>query len=346
MSSALIVDPLQNFPSATLLFEKSDYVAAPSLWGRDKLHSEPFFKERYGIDVCPIEEAKTDYDILCLVMDFPFINQDFLGEWGGSEPIGNKESHDTWGNILLKLSHINFKKIIIIDYSDFPLCSRSFDVFTNDYQINIDAVFKREHRFTCSFDYNDKVHPFPFVVFGKIDPTWLLYKERLRPSNLHNRPPICVWASQVILRSAHDDVFRLTNRYDFFKEIMKEPLLDPRWKDRVIGISGVPLEEFQKVFSEGKFALHLNGSGHLCKVFFESLSAGVLLMQQLMHINFPFKEKFDENTLFYSNEEFIQNHDRLKNNPSLYDKALLKQNKIIDKYFNPTWINKYIHSKI
>ena len=114
----------------------------------------------------------------------------------------------------------------------------------------------------------------------------------------------------------------------------------------VLPVSGVPTEMFSNVFKEGKFALHLNGSGHLCKVFFEGLSAGVLMMQQLMHVNFPFDEKFDENTIFYSVEEFLSKHEQLKNNNNLYDKALEQQNKIVDTYFNPEWISNYIKSKI
>ena len=55
--------------------------------------------------------------------------------------------------------------------------------------------------------------------------------------------------------------------------------------------------------------MNLNGTGHLCKRFFEGLSKNSLMMMEYTDIIFPFDDGdyFSEETVFKTPEEFIKN---------------------------------------
>ena len=92
----------------------------------------------------------------------------------------------------------------------------------------------------------------------------------------------------------------------------------------------------------------MNGSGHLCKRFYEGLSRDSLMIMGDMDIIFPFEdgEFFAEECIFKYPKEFFYKLDILKNDDNVYNKCKSQQNYILSKYFNYKWINRYVNSKI
>ena len=112
LNNVLIIDPNQNFPSASLFFKNFDYFI-------DKKIS---FLKRYNL-TCATELAN-NYDALCVVMDLPLVNRDVTLEWGGNRGLGLPiSSPEVIEFFTFDLKKIKYNKLIIFDYSDFPLCS-------------------------------------------------------------------------------------------------------------------------------------------------------------------------------------------------------------------------------
>ncbi len=335
----LIIDPHNSFPSSTLLFNNPDYY----------VDEGTLFLGRYDLSCC--KEIKEEYDTICLIGDLSYINDDASGEWGGAKheklDVVNPFMIEQWQKIAAKLKHVKYNKLIFIDYGDFPLSSRGFKKIEEIFDRELNAAFKREYRRTCTFDYNERTHAFPFVVFGDVDPTWLLYKEYREKTkeDLLKKIQLVYFASSDIMRASFDDRFRCCYRADFLLKLIQIQKLNSvqilAYKNKMT------FDEYMNTYDNFRFFFHLNGSGHLCKSFFEGLSRGSLMIQQKMDVVFPFEngEDFSKYTIFYSMEEFVENYKKLLKE-DIFEDALNKQKQIINKYFTPEWIKGYINSKI
>ena len=91
-----------------------------------------------------------------------------------------------------------------------------------------------------------------------------------------------------------------------------------------------------------KYALDLNGVGDPNKRTFEILSQGALRISEYNDLKWPFEEDFSEETIFKNKDDFIRKINVLQYNNDIYEKCLLKQINIFNKYFNKKWIKEYI----
>jgi hypothetical protein len=234
---------------------------------------------------------------------------------------------------LLQNKKIN--KYIFIDLGDRAIVQRGLN-WLEEMKLPWDAVFKREYRKNFIFDYNDKIHPFPFGMWGMPNASWILYEES---RDIKTDITSCFWAGGAIYRDMPDicpDEY--CNRPYILNNVYNH-----------LSSGNFPHEIFLNMLGRHRFFLHLNGTGHLCRRFFEGLSTkNSLMMMQYTDLVFPFEDQdtFSEETIFTTPVEFIQKLETLKNNSELYEKCLLNQQKIVDKYFNYDWIRKYINSKI
>ena len=193
-----------------------------------------------------------------------------------------------------------------------------------------------QYRKEWEHDYDSRVHPFPFTMFGKPNAAWVLYEESQDRDG--ERMNECFWAG--------------VPRFN------RDPKTPDEHVDRgailnSIGHSlaffhNLPSEAFLDTFLNYKFFLNLNGNGHLCKRFFEGLSRGSLMMMQETDLIFPFEQGhyFSTETVFKDGSDFLSKFHALKNDAFLYQKCLDNQKFLVSKYYNYDWIRNYMESRL
>ena len=329
----LVIDIEKHFPSAYKIFSPADYyspfIPLDQMECLQVITDADYCKETYSINpVLEWDDLDSDYDNVIFIWPVHTFNDRLFTS-------NFEERRNFFSNIYEKLKSKKIKKYIYIDGSDRAIIKRGLD-WLDSMNYRCDLVFKREFRRNYEYDYDLKrVFPFPFSVFGKPNPSWLLYENRI--SSKKERQNDCFWAGSPIFRNdEYEDQF--CDRAGILNKINNH-LSTKRALDH---------NKFLNEISEHKFFLHLNGTGHLCKRFFEGLSVGSLMMLQSTDLVFPFDDGdfFLDETIFNSPEDFIQKLNILKNDENLYNKCLKNQNFIIDKYFNYDWIKKYIFEKI
>jgi len=65
-------------------------------------------------------------------------------------------------------------------------------------------------------------------------------------------------------------------------------------------------------------------------------------LQQKNDMVWPFEDKFSEECLFTDENDYLIKLRNLISNNELYNKCLLNQYNIVDKYFNKEWLRNYI----
>jgi hypothetical protein len=333
MKKTLIIDIEVHFPSASKIFEDSDYFA-PCLKPHQMKCLQPIPSaqetlERYGfLPKSSWDQLDDSYERVVFIWPVHSFNDP-----GYTPNIEERQSY--FKDIYDRIKNFNISKYIYIDDSDRAIVKRGLDWL--DLQgMRCDVVFKREFRKNWIHDYDSRVHPFPFVMFGKPNAAWILYDESKRIE----KPKIneCFWAGvprfncDSLTPDEHVDRGQILNSVGH----------------SIAYHSNLPFEVFIENFSNYKFFLNLNGNGHLCKRFFEGLSRGSLMMMQETDLVFPFEDGdyFSQQTIFRDGYEFLWKFQDLKNNEKLYKSCLINQDQIVKKYYNYEWIRNYIESKI
>lgn len=330
MKKTLIIDIEKHFPSAAKIFEGSDYFS-PELNPSQMKCLQPIpnsieTKRSYGIDVkSKWEQLDDHYDIVAFVWPVHSFND------SGYTP-NIEERRNYFKEIYSNLENKGISKYIYLDDSDRAIVNRGMNWLDSEGH-RCDAVFKREYRKNWIHDYDNRVHPFPFMMFGKPNASWVLYEDKKTTPN--QRLNECFWAG--------------VPRFNM------DPSTPDEHVDRgailnSIGHSisyhhNLSSEVFLDKFLDYKFFLNLNGNGHLCKRFFEGLSRGSLMMMQETDLVFPFEngDYFSSQTVFKDGYEFLWKFQDLKNNDKLYKSCLVNQEQILKKYYNYKWIGNYIH---
>ncbi len=329
----LIIDIEKHFPSAYKIFSPADYyspfIPLDQMVCLQVIADDSYCRETYDINpVLNWSDLDSEYDNVIFIWPVHTFNDHPYTP-------NIEERRNFFSNIYKGLESKKIKKYIYIDGSDRAIVQRGLD-WLDSMSYRCDLVLKREFRKNFEYDYDIKrVFPFPFSVFGKPNPSWILYENRI--SSKKERKNNCFWAGRPIFRNdQYQDEF--CDRAGILNKINSHLSI----KD------GLNHQEFLNEISEHKFFLHLNGTGHLCKRFFEGLSVGSLMMLQSTDLVFPFDDGdfFSDETIFNSPEDFIEKLNILKINDDLYNKCLNNQKFIVDKYFNYDWIKKYINEKI
>tara|TARA_Y100000310_G_scaffold344412_2_gene457037 strand:+ start:1065 stop:2105 length:1041 start_codon:yes stop_codon:yes gene_type:complete len=339
----LVIDPQKHFPIADYMFPKADYYAPvlppdkmpglqAGLASNEKIH------QLYKVKVLSEKDLQSSYDVVLIVWPL-----NSLGNWLDARThclvpttISNatdmEDRREMFHTIYDLISQVSPKKVIWFDDCDSPIISKGLQwVDSQGYQV--DAIFKREYRRTHAYEYDDRIHPFPFLGGSRPDP-WFLFEKRKKGNAGVNR---CFWSGAPIYRFQTERPDEWCNRKDFLEEI----------RNFLVIKSGLPQSEFLNQFNYYKFFLHLNGTGHLCGRFFEGLSRDSLMIMQQMDVVFPFDEGdgFHPLCVVKSPREFVESLLRMSSDDALYKECKAAQDHVIDKYYNYEWITNYIVEK-
>jgi len=338
----LIIDPQKHFPLAVKMFDNADYFSPridlskiPTI---QPVMTHARAEELYGVKILEEEDVTGEYDLAVIVWA---INS--LGDWLDARiqcmvptTVSNltdlEERQELFHSIYKLIKKVQPKKVVFFDGNDSPLVGKGLKwLDDNDYQC--DAVFKREYRRTYAYDYDNRIHPFPFLGGSRADP-WFLFEKRVKGNEGIMG---CFWSGAPIHRFQPERPDEWCNRRDFLAEVQNFLVIK----------SGLPQAEFLNQFNQYKFFLHLNGTGHLCGRFFEGLSRDSLMIMQEMDVVFPFDkgENFHKKCVVKTPREFIENLIELANNPKLYDECKNIQELIVEKYYNYEWIKNYVFEK-
>ena len=339
----LVVDPQKHFPIAAKMFDNVDYYA-PWLTG-DKIPtirsivSDKETESKFGVKVLKEEDLLGPYDLAVIVWP---INS--LGYWMDARvncivptTLSNEtdmaDRRELFHEIYRVIQKLDVKKVVVFDGNDSPLVKMGLD-WLDSQGYKVDAVFKREYRRTHLREYDNRVHPFPFLGGSWAHP-WFLFENRVKGSKEVNG---CFWSGAPIHRFQPERPDEWCNRRDFLIEV----------QNFLVVKSGLPQEEFLNQFNEYRFFLHLNGTGHLCGRFFEGLSRDSLMLMQEMDVVFPFDEGegFHQKCIVSTPRDFVENLLTIANDQALYDECKKKQEHVVEKYYTYEWTRKYVESKI
>ena len=333
MKKTLVIDIEKHFPSASKIFENCDYFS-PHLEPHQMKCLQPIpsamdTKSRYGfLPLSKWEELSDSYDRVVFVWPVHSFNDP------GYTP-NVSERQEYFKEIYDRLKEYNISEYIYIDDSDRAIVKRGLD-WLDSQGMKCDAVFKREYRTSWSEDYDERVHPFPFAMFGNPNASWVLYEESKRSDR--EKLNQCFWAG----------VTRFNRDPKTPDEHVDRGAILNAVGHSISFLDNLDSKTFLETFLDYKFFLNLNGNGHLCKRFFEGLSRGSLMMMQETDLVFPFEngDYFSSQTVFKDGYEFLWKFEDLKNNDKLYKSCLINQEAIVKKYFNYDWIRNYIESKL
>jgi hypothetical protein len=337
----LVIDPQKHFPSSKFIFGDSncDYYSPnipDNMWtgfGKPPMR-EDFFRNRYGIDlITDWEILEDEYDIVTFIWAPHDLNDPLYVK--DSDDPNTQERRRYFLETYNKLFQKKVNKFLFIDLGDRAVVKRGLDWLDQE-GLPWHGLFKREYRTNYAFDYNDKIHPFPFGMWGMPNASWLLYQESQSVQADINS---CFWAGGAIYRDMPDicpDEY--CNRPYILNNVYNH-----------LSVGSFPHDIFLQKLGQHKFFLHLNGTGHLCRRFFEGLSTqNSLMMMQYTDLVFPFDDGdvFSEETIFKTPQEFVEKLNDLKYDDEKYYKCLLNQKHLVNKYYNYEWIYNYINTKI
>ena len=243
--------------------------------------------------------------------------------------IGTKFYKQNIKNILDKIEKIininNFKFVALFDNYDYD-----YDPNTIVSNPKINIFFKRNYQ--KNIQYNINVVPFPFIMFGDKSIIEKCHREMVTIESYYNEKNNRIFFAGSLFN--HQDpqygVFR--NRNIIYNNI----------KNHIYNTGHVRYDEFISILRNSKYCLDLLGVGDPNKRTFEILLSGSLLISEYNELKWPFPEEFSKETIFKDTCDFYNKINALKNNKELYDKCLINQYNIVNKYFNKDWIREYI----
>lgn len=342
MEQNLIIDPVGNFVTAHNMFAPADYYCEDVLsvqegdigffCKRAADINKQQIKERYNIT--PVTSFKKQYNKIIICYPVNTIDDPGTAIW---DPMyDNKEDSRIpikkyFIHLASVLADIKYNHIIFLDYHDRAVTSDGEKWLKNNFP-SYSAIFKREFRRTHTYDYSSKVHPFPFLMFGNTpkNSCWKLFEEHVPGNRGINE---CVWPGSGYTYTPPGKRDEWCGR-----QVLLDKLAP------AIHFTTAHGDSFFELFNTFKFFLHMNGSGHLCKRFYEGLSRDSLMMMEEMDIVYPFEngDFFAQDCVFKYPKEFFYKLDILKNDENEYNRCKLQQDYILRKYFNYKWINSYV----
>uniref|UniRef100_A0A6C0JGX6 Spore protein YkvP/CgeB glycosyl transferase-like domain-containing protein n=1 Tax=viral metagenome TaxID=1070528 RepID=A0A6C0JGX6_9ZZZZ len=218
----------------------------------------------------------------------------------------------------------NFKKVFVFDNYDYDYDPN--EIFDNN---KITLFFKRNYNKTKT--YKNNVLPFPFIMFGEVS-----IIEKIENSFFSKDKINRVFFTGGLF--IHDDP--QINYYRDRKTIYS------KISNYIYNPGYLNYDNFLQVVRTSKFSLDLNGVGDPNKRTFEILSQGSLMMSEYNDLKWPFEETFSQETIFKDGEDFISKIKKLNENDELYEKCIMNQANIYNKYFNIKWIKEYIINHI
>jgi hypothetical protein len=318
MPKILIFDPLQHFPSLFKILQKEGYnvkykaIFSSQMAIRYKIYGGwDRFKHIYQFLPTDVtNEIDQVYDLIVLVL-----------------PVCETREPDKM-NDLIKfclnfLTHNNLKlaKKILIDNSDDksdPLLIKSISDF------GFDRILKRET--SVSQLYSKKVEPFPFVIFGLVDPIFLWQFNSQRTKLLKSKKVIWIGNNSSLSRAKTLEIIKHKRYSDSFRIIE----------------GNKTFEMYKTLISRSSYFLNLKGEGDICKRLFEGIAFGSIPITERLDVLFPPEFKDFEKLLNVFSFD-VQTLDKLISNINDLTRAeVCEISKIFQNVINTKQISDFI----
>jgi len=279
MSRILILDPLQHFPSCRDILihgEGIQEITYATYFDQDRIFPHVLyspiedFQSKYGFTPHDLATSLTSncvFDIVYIVYPSYFY-------WFDDE--SNNQSLDLFQRILSCAEMLGSEnsRYVLIDNHDYPHDPTLHPIVKN---FEFDKILKREMR--IDRNYHPLVEPFPFVIFGHLDPIFFFLNKKRRAS--HFRINKIFWAgSPLVHKDPSAGLF--VNRRAVLDEILREGTSHFK-----ILKHNIDFEKYLKKMRRYQFFLDLTGVGQLTKRFFEGLALGCVPLIQKNSIKFP-----------------------------------------------------------
>lgn len=314
-----IIDNKNEDIGLKILFPEADYFVCDEHFNEYRKDSYDYYKFTPNLNLAYINDKI--YDILFVVMPLRHIIND---------EIAVKDIRSNYETKIKPIIENNsFKHIIFFDNEDYDVDPNLY--IKNTVEKNI-QFFKRNYDLKTIYPSN--VKPFPFIMIGskciieRCDRFVTPKEQYLNSMNRNN----CVFFSGG-LYCHHDKKFNVyVDRIGLYNKI-KHTIFNPGYLNT---------EEFNSILKNSRFSLDLPGGGNPNMRTFEILVSGSLMLQKKNDLCWPFEDKFSEECLFTDENDYLIKLQNLHSNNELYNKCLLNQYNIVNKYFNKTWLRNYI----
>lgn len=311
-----IIDGKNQDIGLKLLFPEADYFI--NNVELDKKSSLQKYNIEMKTDWSIINDKNYDYLFIIIALYDAKIGTKFY----------KQDIYDILQKELTLINNNNFKKVFVFDNYDYDYDPNT--IVKND---KINLFFKRFYNKTK--DYPVNVIPFPFIMFGEkalIEKT----DTNIKFCNDETKLNRVFWSGSLYCH--RDDQYPcLRNRLLTYTQIMS-------YSNNYVFNSGIlPYETFLYEMNKSKFSLDLLGVGCPNMRTFEILNTNSLMLREYSDLVWPFPEQFSEETIFKNSTDYIDKLNKLLQNNELYMKCLINQQTIVKKYFNITWIRKYIY---
>ena len=327
-NDVLILDPFQHFPSLKLMLDEQGFktvystaITAKEIDNFQFYGNGKAFKKKYGFNPHDFTvNSSESYNIIILVF-----------------PIDLTDKRPHYLSLIQKCkfffeskSHSNTIKILIdnSDYPSDPMCDINIESF------GFHKVFKREmHR---DREYHKLTKPFPFVIFGKIDPIYEYFFIKKKSTLFEKRIRKIFWAGSIFNHS-NLDIKHSVNRHETMDLIHNSSNVTKFHLEK----SFLSKKNYDKLLSKHLFFLHLNGVGNICKRFFEGIQYQGIPILESFKVQYPpsyrdLEEMLSENSFHSLNSLdvlidnlFSKNSSKLLNLSRTFQNEITKS-KIID----------------
>jgi hypothetical protein len=314
-----IIDNKNEDIGLKILFPEADYYVCNELANEYRKDSYNYYNFTPILNLENINDK--NYNILFVVMPLRHIINDEI------VVRDIRTNYET--KIKIIIDNNSFEHIFFFDNEDYDVDPNLY--VKNTLEKNI-LFFKRNY--DKKTIYPNNVKPFPFIMIG----TKCIIERCDRfivPKDIYlnhtNRSNIVFFSGGLY---CHDDkIFNVyVDRIGLYNKI-KHTIFNPGYLNN---------EEFNSILKNSRFSLDLPGGGNPNMRTFEILVSGSLMLQKKNDLVWPFEDKFSEECLFTDENDYLIKLQNLLSNSELYNKCLLNQYNIVNKYFNKEWLRNYI----
>ena len=335
----IIVDVKMHFPSLKKCIKNTDYWSSSNLGYLSKLDFYNLYQFEYK-DFYVDQDHLEEYNNFYFVHHFVDINSPQT-RWmdphqqANLDPQGNglelKIIKPIYDMIKLKIKG----KVILFCSSDHPkldLDENNEYSFVRKYGIEYDVLFKKEYNKLAS--YSKKTFPCPFYVMGSPDVLWMVNESQI--DNNH-RDDLIFWSGSLD-----------NTKYDYQLVNIRRPDYVNNF-DKIVSYSysgsnrgGLRDQNYLMEMSKHKYAIYLSGWATFTRRFFEILSTNTLMFFENSNIQFNLDSFLHPLCIFNTLDELKFNYEKINSSNELYEKCLLQQKNLVEKYFNYQYVSDYI----
>ena len=322
----VIIDSVNQDIGLKLLFPEADYFIHndEDCTRKDRISSYHHYRFSPNTDFSSIHDKNYDY-VFIILPSYDIIP---------STPYYNEHFKNIFDKITDILNQNHFKFVAWFDNYDFDYDPTTF--ITNP---KINMFFKRNYNKTKK--YNQKVVPFPFIMFGNKSLIEKCDRELVSETEyFKEKQPRIFFSGNIFPKNdyVYMDMDIPRGRQEIYSQI----------SNYIYNPGNLDYPRFINELQNSRFALDLLGVGDPNKRTFEILMSGSLMISQYNHLLWPFTdgESFSKETIFKNETEFKEIIYNLSNNSVLYDSCLQNQYMIVQKYFNKKWLRNYLLSNM